>query len=342
MTPVPDDHPDPLIPGVRDGHCNVREYILGITRAIWEERGVESALKRYYADDVVVRAPSGILTSNAGVAAATLQTLHEFPDRRLVGEDVIWQGDADGEFISSHRLVSVMTHGGSGAHGTATGRTVRSRIIAECVVRDLQIVEEWLVRDQGAFAECLGINAEALAQRQVADEIRAHGAVQFFSPASDVAGSYVNVIDDTDEARRYAAGWEGIWGSKEPARIQELYHEGACVFAPGGGTIHGHGDIDRFVIAYMAAFPDARFNVDHLIVNRDPRQPTRLAMRWSLQATHQGWGRFGAPSGAAVYVMGLTQAFMIDGRVMMEWILVDEVAIWKQILAHSQAHAMTE
>ena len=71
------------------------DYILGITREIWEDRGVGPKLKRYYADDVLVRAPSGILTDNNGVTAATLQTLHEFPDRQLVGEDVIWHGDEE-------------------------------------------------------------------------------------------------------------------------------------------------------------------------------------------------------------------------------------------------------
>ena len=30
---------------------SVPEYILGITREIWEERGVGPALRRYYADE---------------------------------------------------------------------------------------------------------------------------------------------------------------------------------------------------------------------------------------------------------------------------------------------------
>lgn len=311
------------------------DYILGITREIWEERGIGPKLKRYYADDVLVRAPSGILTDNTGVIAATLQTLHEFPDRQLVGEDVIWQGNEEDGFISSHRLISVMTHINDGAYGPATGKPIRSRIIAECVVKNNQVVEEWLTRDQAAFAHCMGTTAEKIARQQVENDLKNHGKAIYFTPETDVVGSYINFIDTCEAAKLYADGWQACWGEKEPAVIKTLYHAGACVSAPGGQTLMGHTDIDRFTIGYLASFPDAKFSVDHLIVNSELGQPIRLALRWSVQATHSGWGHFGAPSGAPIYIMGLTHAHMIKGKVTMEWITIDEVAIWKQILAHS-------
>ncbi len=85
---------------------------------------------------MLVRAATGLTTDNNGVTAQTLQTLHQFPDRQLVGEDVIWQGYDDGSFLSSHRLISVMRHEGSGVYGPATNRLVRSRIIADCYCRN--------------------------------------------------------------------------------------------------------------------------------------------------------------------------------------------------------------
>ena len=299
------------------------------------------ALERYYADNVLLRSPTGMVTGRQGVVASTLQTLYEFPDRRLLGEDVIWRGDEANGFISSHRLTSVMTHTGSGSYGKATNKPVRMRVVAECVVRDDQVVEEWLVRDQGGIAACLGSTAEDLAQRQVENDLAAHGKALFFSPDMDRPGSYVNSIDDSEEARAYAGGWRAIWGAKEPAVIGQLYSDAACVCVPGAGILHGHGDMDRFVLGYLAAFPDLTLTVDNLVVNRDPGQPTRLAMRWHLEATHSGWGRFGAPGGAPVYIMGLTQAYMVNGRLTMEWILIDEVSVWKQILTHAGGRAET-
>ena len=96
-----------------------------------------------------MRAATGLTADNSGVTAQTLQTLHQFPDRRLVGEEVIWADGGDGSFLSSHRLVSVMRHQGDGSYGAATGRLVKSRIIADCWVTNKQVTEEWLVRDQG-------------------------------------------------------------------------------------------------------------------------------------------------------------------------------------------------
>ena len=326
-------------PGYTDHGYDVVDYILGITREIWEERGVGPALKRYYADNVLLRSPGGIVTGREGVLAATLQILHEFPDRQLLGGDVIWRGDQANGFISSHRLTSVMTHTGSGSYGPATNRTVRMPVIAECVVRNEQVVEEWLIRDQGAIAHCLATTAEELARRQVETELNIHGRVIFFSREVDVPGSYVDVIDEGEEAHAYAAGWQAVWGDKEPAVIRQLYHDGACVFVSGGDTRYGHGDMDRFVLGYLAAFPDMTFTVDNLIVNRNPGLPARLAMRWHIEATHGGWGCFGAPSGASVYIMGMTHAHMVNGRLTMEWILVDEVSVWKQILACAEDRA---
>lgn len=313
---------------------DVPHFIEGCTREIWEERGVGESLERYYAPDIIVRAANGILTDNKGVTAATLATLNEFPDRRLIYEDVIWTGNEDDGFLSSHRLISVMRKQNDGAYGVGTGQLVRSRIIADCVVKANQITEEWLVRDHGSFAVGLDTTPEQLAQQLVAHDLATSGNVVFFSPAHDVSGSYVSVIDQSDEAQLYASGWQRIWGNKTPAIIRELYHQGAQVSVANGAITHGHEDFDRFVISYLAAFPGSHFSVDHLIVNRDPGQPIRIAMRWSLQGQHSGWGRFGRPSGADIYVMGMSHAYLVDGRITMEWIVTDEVAIWKQIYSH--------
>lgn len=310
------------------------DYIDKITREIWEDRGIGGSLEKYYAKDVIVRAANGILTDNKGVTGATLATLHEFPDRQLVNEDVIWSGDDARGFLSSHRLISVMRKQGAGAYGPATGQLVRARIIADCVCKDNQITEEWLVRDHAAFAVCLGTTAEALADRLVAHDLATTGKVGFFSPATDVAGPYVATIDDSAEAATYAAAYATIWGTKTPAAIRDHYRVGAAVGVAGGETLSGWGDIDRFVISYLASFPDLELTIDHLIVNRDPGQPARLALRFSATGTHTGWGRFGAPSGAQVYILGITHAYMVDGRISHEWLITDEVAIWKQIIGH--------
>ena len=60
------------------------DYIIGITKEIWEDRGL-ATLHEYYAKDIVVRMPSGVSTGNQGVIGPTMATLAEFPDRKLLG-----------------------------------------------------------------------------------------------------------------------------------------------------------------------------------------------------------------------------------------------------------------
>ena len=76
------------------------DYIIGITKEIWEDRGL-ATLHHYYAPDLPMRFPSGLLRGNKAVIAGTMATLAEFPDRQLFGEDVIWSGDEDVGFLSS-------------------------------------------------------------------------------------------------------------------------------------------------------------------------------------------------------------------------------------------------
>lgn len=322
-------------------YATVPEFIYGITREIWEERGIGSKLDRYYASDILLRAPTGFTNSNRGVTAQTLQTLHQFPNRQLVGEDVVWTGFDDGSFLSSHRLTSVMTHTGDGILGRAQGKVVRSRIIADCWVRDQVVVEEWLVRDQAAFARCLGLEPRALAEDMVERERRQGVPVSFFLPAHDKPGAFKPAVQDDETVAAVVRQLRRLWQAKETAAIRELYFHGAAFHAPGGDVLYGHGDIDTFVLGYLASFPDAEYRVESAQVNRDPEQPVRIALRWSLSGSHSGFGHFGEPTGAPVYVMGMSHLHVTQGRVTSEYMVTDEVSVWKQILAHADPRPAT-
>ena len=91
-----------------------------------------------------------------------------------------------------------------------------------------------------------------------------------------------------------------------------------------------------------ASFPDAQFEIHHQIGREDPFMPPRAALRWSLHGKHDGWGSFGTPSGADVYVFGATHVEFgaVYGdipKVRREWTLFDETAVWKQICLKSGA-----
>ncbi len=316
------------------------DYIIGVTREIWEDRGI-ATLQHYYAPDIVVRSPAGVVVGNAGVIAATLATLAEFPDRTLLGEDVIWSGDPEAGMLSSHRLMSTATHTGDGAYGKATGRRVGYRIIADCHARANVIDDEWLIRDQGAIVRQLGRDPQDFARDQIAGEGGPEAGVRPLTPLTDRPGPYTGRGNDNEWGQRLADLLTRIMGA-DFAAIPKTYDRAAALHYPGGVVGHSHGDADRFWIGLRAAFPDAVFTLHHIIGRDDPLMPPRAAVRWSLWGKHAGWGAFGMPTGARVHVLGITHAefgpFGPQGwGLRREYTIFDETAIWKQIVLHTGA-----
>ena len=309
------------------------EYILGITKEIWEDRGVD-ALHRYYSPDVIVRSPDGVVTGNEGVIGATLATLAEFPDRQLLGEDVIWSGDEESGFLSSHRIFSTATHLGDGAYGKASGTRLRYRIIADCACRDNQIYDEWLIRDQGAIVRQLGIDPKRFAADQIASHDGSEQAKHPFTPEADIEGQYKGTGNDHEAGSRYAEALKQIMQG-HLAVVPKAFDRAVHLELPGGETGHGWGEADAFWLGLRSAFPDAVFRIHHQIGRSDSGQAPRAALRWSLDGKHDGWGAFGAPTDAPVHLMGLSHAEFGQWGMRREYVLYDETSIWKQILLHT-------
>lgn len=307
------------------------DYIIRVTERIWEGRQVDT-IRRYYGEQCPVRSPSGVVIGSEAVVSATLSTLAEFPDRRLLPEDIIWSGSPESGFLSSHRILSTATHDGDGAYGRATGKKLRYRIIADCVVQENRVLEEWLVRDQGAIARGLGMTPQQLAQAQIAK-----GDSSFFTPDNDIIGNYKPRISNDTDAVAYLDLWKTLWRA-DLSRIPTCYHGAAILYAPSGMEHAGHTQIDHFHLGWLAALADAEFQAEELTVTDNENGKT-VAMRWTVRGLHSGAGALAANSkGSPLHIMGISHARFAGGKITAEWVLVDEVALWKQILtAHIPA-----
>ena len=189
--------------GFSDRFIDFPDYILGITMEIWEGRGL-GTLNTYYSHDIIVRSPGSLVIGNANVIGATMATLAEFPDRRLLGEDVIWSGTPEEGMLSSHRILSTATHLGDGVYGKATGKTLKYRIVADCHAIDNQINDEWLIRDQGAIVRQMGWDPYEYAIEQIEAEGGPARCVQPFHPMDDQLGPYKGRGNDNAWGARYS------------------------------------------------------------------------------------------------------------------------------------------
>ncbi|UWS07241.1 nuclear transport factor 2 family protein [Phaeobacter inhibens] len=311
------------------------DYIIGITKEIWEDRGI-STLHEYYAPEIVVRMPGAVSTGNQGVIGATMATLAEFPDRTLLGEEVIWSGTPEQGMLSSHRIMSTATHLGDGAFGKATGTKLKYRILADCHARNNAIDDEWLIRDNGAIVRQMGWEPEGFVRDLITREGGPEQAVRPLTPTTDQPGPYQGTGNDNEWGQRHADLLTRMMAADMGA-VEDTYDRAVQTEYPGGMTGHGRATVDQFWMSLRASLPSATFTIHHQIGRSDTNMPPRSAVRWSLHGKHDGWGAFGTPTGADIYVLGISHAEwgeLIGGdiRLRREWTLFDETAIWKQIL----------
>ena len=306
------------------------DYILGITREIWEDRGL-ATLEYYYAEGIPVRSPGSLVVGNQDVIAATMATLAEFPDRELLGEDVIWSGNPEIGMLSSHRILTTATHSGSGVYGAATGKRLKYRVIADCHAKDNQINDEWLIRDQGAIVMQLGLNPKDYARDLIEREGGSENCIVPFNPNIDIPGPYKGRGNDNEWGEKYADILQNVMKS-DFSVIPKAYDRACQLEYPNGQSKTSHHSVDEFWMSLRSSFPSATFSIEHQIGREDPLMPPRAAIRFGLHGKHDGWGRFGEPTGANVYIMGAAHVEFGPWGLRREFVVFDETSIWKQII----------
>ena len=317
------------LPGLDAEFTSLDDYIRVITARIWEGRQVDT-IQRYYSADCAVITPGGTSQGVDTVVRGTLETLHQFPDRRLLREDIVSAGDAEHGFLSSHRIASTMTHRGDGVFGTATHRPVLVRTVADCVCIGNRIVHEWLVRDQGAIALQLGSTPQALARAWL--DSKGAPTLPLWQPPAPA--HWQDPIHTTPGAQLLAQTYRALWAGNL-AVLHQHADEAIALQLPNGQAAIGVDAAEAFWFGYTAAFSGATLHIDSLAERIDAGRTPRVAMRWRLTGSHTGGGRFGAATQQPVEILGITHAEVDHARrrILREWVLIDEVALWMQLLS---------
>jgi len=313
------------------------QYNIDITHKIWEERGV-GRIRDWYAADGPVRTPYGVTNTVEAVVQGTLETLHEFPDRQLLPEDIIIGNTTEG-FLSSHRVRSTATHLGEGFFGPAANRPIMMLTIADCLCRDNQVVEEWLVRDQTGMALQLGHDPVeiGIALGKKKPEAYNVGNAEMTSRWADP--NRLTILGNEKIANRIIDTYDAIWNDKNLNIMAENYDRAIRLEGPAGHLSYGRPRTANLFYGILASIPDGRFEPHHIIVQQEEEKAIRVALRWSYCGSHDGSGRYGAFSGVPLALLGITHFELRKGKIVNEWLLLDEKAIYAQIAAHQSGKA---
>ena len=138
-------------------------------------------------------------------------------------------------------------------------------------------------------------------------------------------------ISKENTGTRYADILKKIF-NKDLNAVEKNYDRAIQQAQPGGFIGNGTEEVTNFWNMLLSTFPDSKFTIEHISFTDEKNQAKKAAIRWSLIGPHSGNGNFGTPSNASVYIMGISHAEFGPRGIKNEWILFDEIIIWKQIL----------
>ncbi|GMG87943.1 ester cyclase [Biformimicrobium ophioploci] len=321
---------------------DIVDYILRITYRIWEGKQVGLCYD-YYSEDCPVYTLGGYVEGYEQVVQNTLKTLSGYPDRTLHADNIVWGGDAETGYHSSHLICTNMTNLGPNEFGPATGKRVQIQVIAHCVCKDNRIVEEWLVRDNYSLAEQLGYEPVEIARQLAAkpldpQSVYAQWLTTEHARVSEQHRERIEYPSAEDNREGFIqAALQNIWNARLLGEANVLYAENARLHASARDDMEGIGSILRFYLDIMGAMPDARFSADYVCSNAMNQDGDYVAVRWTIAGTHTGNGRWGDASGAPVLILGESQYKLQNGKVVEEWLVYDELAVLTQIERARQA-----
>jgi predicted ester cyclase len=309
------------------------DYILKITKQIWEGKDVDS-IGEFYTDEIPVRSPFGITYGNKPVIEATYNTLKEFPNRQLLGEDVIWNGNDDKGYHSSHRILSKGTHLGDGFYGKPTGKDIYYRVIADCACKGNQVYDEWIVRDQGAMVRQIGYTPKEFAQIMIDKEGGLVKAKKLFDKNDIKPSDYQPEKIKKDSAgQKYS---EILCKVFEEGYDFNDYNRASSIYWPGNKLGHGREDIFKFWSSLKDIFTDIKFTIEHVGYLDESDKNPRASIRWFLEGLHSNDSEdYGKKTNSKLFIMGINHVELNQDGIIREWVLFDEVAIWKQILMNN-------
>lgn len=337
---APTDRPrSQSLDGFDDIYTDIVDYIIRCTHKIWDERDI-GLIYTHYTHNCVLYGTTGTIYNREDVVRDTIQRLVSFPERRGMGTQVIWNGNDKDGFYTSHLVTGSGRHTQYGHLGQPTGKPFVSRTIADCMVHRNKIYREWVVADQMAIIQQLGLDPHHFAMRTARQKFAAGltsldiGENRRFlgqTPPADKAD--LSLAHNEVEAQTIEMLHE-VFTKRMFGRIAQDYAPNAQYHGPLMKELYGQAAIIHQHLGLIGSLPDASYEVQHVASNPCEEGGTKVAVRWIMEGHHLGYGILGTlgdPTGKRVQVMGMSHYHWKDGKIVDEWNVYDELSLLVQV-----------
>ena len=321
--------------GFEETYVDIIDYIVRITHRIWEEKDI-GYIYDTYSHSSKVYDDYGLQYGRDKIVADTIHTINAFPDVRLFADEIVWAGDDEVGFHTSHRTVIVGHNTGYSKYGPPTGRKVTCLCIANCVALNNEIFAEWVIYDTGSLLQQLGFDLRKMARKlgnQVDwDSLRDQ---RFGEPerlpgqGKPVYRAYKSGSFDVEDFIQVT--YQNIWNRRMLGTVERAYAPQLRFHGSTNRVYYGRGEYQSFILSIMAMFPDLALQVDDVYWMGNDQDDYLTAVRWSITGTHRGFGIYGPPTGRPITMWGISQHRIRNGRIIEEWMLFNEFAVMQQI-----------
>ena len=324
--------------GFEEEYTDIIDYIVRITHRIWEEGDI-GLIYDYYRHNSRVYDDFALQYGRDKIVADTVTTINAFPDIRLYADEIVWAGDEQVGFYTSHRTVIMGHNTGFSRYGPPTGKKVHVWCIANCLAVENEIYEEWVLYNNSALITQLGfdlfqragemkpvIDLSGLKDPRFGEPTRlpGQGKPAVLPPPESRA------FDVEDFVRRLV---QDVWNRRMLGRLNDHYITGVRYHGATNREYYSVGMLRSFILSLIAMFPDLAMQIDHIYWMGNDQDGYLTSVRWSITGTHRGPGIYGDPTGKPVYMWGISQHHLRQGKIMEEWTLFNEFAVLQQLLS---------
>jgi predicted ester cyclase len=282
---------------------------------------------------------SGMRYGVEGVVEHTVQGINAFPDCRHHAEDIIWAGNEDEGFATSHRAINVGHHLGPWRWGPASGRKINLWVIANCVSRENRIFEEWVLYNTAARLTQCGIDVSAAARAYGNEQLGATVGERALTEVERLRGGREPqpLLERTgskpfDVEHMIRALLHNTYNRRDLSTIDRFYAQNVRWHGPSNREGYGRADVRAMARGLLASFPDLGLHVDEIYWMGNEREAFAASVRWTAIGTHRGYGPYGEPTGRRVHLWGISQLYLRAGLIVEEWMLFNEFDLLAQLL----------
>jgi predicted ester cyclase len=325
--------------GFDDVYTDIVDYIVRCTHKIWDERDI-GLIYTHYTHNCVLYGTMGTIYDRESVVRDTIQRLVSFPERRGMATQVLWKGNDQEGFYTSHLVTGAGRHTQYGHFGPPTGKPFVSRTIADCMIYRNKIYREWVVADNMAIVKQLGLDPHALAL-ETAQGLFSRGLENVdIGENRRILGQQLpedeadtSIASNALEAETLTWLYE-VWNRRMFGRIEKVYAPNVQYHGPKMTELYGPAAVLHQHLALLGSIPDGAYAAQHICSTPCNEGGVKVAVRWIIEGHFLGYGilsELGKPLGQRLQVMGMSHYHYKNGKIVDEWNIYDELSLLVQI-----------